>query len=296
MTPGKGFVCIVVALAIGCGGSEDGAAATPTPGPMDKAGIAVEAAESSKTTEDVLAHHLEAFGSGNLDAILADYTAESVLFTPLGVLEGPEAMTPLFEGLFAEFAKPGMKFKMERQLVVGELALIVWSAETADNVYEMATDTFVIRDGKIVAQTFAGKITPKRGAAPAMGEAPPPSEPPAEGSTLGVLFHHLQAFGALNMDDLLSDYGADSFLLSPMGEVAGTEGLRVLFDRLFAEFARPGVTFTLHKVLTHGDVAYIIWSAETADNVYELATDTFVIRDGTIVSQTFAAKVVPKSP
>jgi hypothetical protein len=28
-------------------------------------------------------------------------------------------------------------------------------------VYEMATDTFVVRDGKIVAQSFTGKITPK---------------------------------------------------------------------------------------------------------------------------------------
>ena len=28
-------------------------------------------------------------------------------------------------------------------------------------VYELGTDTFVIRDGKIVAQSFAGKVTPK---------------------------------------------------------------------------------------------------------------------------------------
>jgi hypothetical protein len=34
------------------------------------------------------------------------------------------------------------------------------SAETADNVYEMTTDTFVVRDGKIVAQSFAA-ITPR---------------------------------------------------------------------------------------------------------------------------------------
>jgi hypothetical protein len=33
---------------------------------------------------------------------------------------------------------------------------------TADNVYEMATDTHVVRDGKIVAQSFAGQIKPKR--------------------------------------------------------------------------------------------------------------------------------------
>jgi len=28
-------------------------------------------------------------------------------------------------------------------------------------VYEIATDTFVVRDGKITAQSFTGKITPK---------------------------------------------------------------------------------------------------------------------------------------
>jgi hypothetical protein len=37
----------------------------------------------------------------------------------------------------------------------------VWKAETADNRYELATDTFVIKDGEIATQTFAGKISPK---------------------------------------------------------------------------------------------------------------------------------------
>jgi hypothetical protein len=31
------------------------------------------------------------------------------------------------------------------------VAFVLWSAETADNSYEAATDTFVVRDGKIVA-------------------------------------------------------------------------------------------------------------------------------------------------
>ena len=50
---------------------------------------------------------------------------------------------------------------MKKQIVEGETAYIVWSAETADNVYELATDTFVVRDGKIITQTFAGKLVPK---------------------------------------------------------------------------------------------------------------------------------------
>ena len=70
-------------------------------------------------------------------------------------------MRALFEAFFAEFAKPGASFEMKKQIVEGETAYIVWSAETADNVYELATDTFVVRDGKIVTQTFAGKIVPK---------------------------------------------------------------------------------------------------------------------------------------
>ena len=40
-------------------------------------------------------------------------------------------------------------------------AYILWTAEAADRVYEVGTDTFVVRDGKIVTQSFTGKITPK---------------------------------------------------------------------------------------------------------------------------------------
>ena len=113
------------------------------------------------TTQAILDHHLQAFGAGDLDEIMADYTSDSVLLTPHGVLRGPEAIRELFVGMFAEFAKPGASFAMATTEVVDDMAYIVWSAETADNVYELGTDTFVIRDGKIQQQTFAGKIVPK---------------------------------------------------------------------------------------------------------------------------------------
>ncbi len=50
---------------------------------------------------------------------------------------------------------------MTQQVVEGDYAYILWTAEAADNVYELGTDTFVVRDGKIVAQSFTGQITPK---------------------------------------------------------------------------------------------------------------------------------------
>src|SRR2546425_3867460 len=113
------------------------------------------------TTQEVLTHHLHAFGKGDLAGVMADYSPESRLFTPNGMLSGPEAIRQLFTTQFKEFAKPGASFQMLRQDVDGDTAYILWKAETADNRYEIGTDTFVVKDGKIVTQTFAGKITPK---------------------------------------------------------------------------------------------------------------------------------------
>ena len=61
----------------------------------------------------------------------------------------------------AEFGKPGASFAMKRRSFEGDCAYILWTAETADNRYELATDTFIVRDGKIVVQSFAGRIVPK---------------------------------------------------------------------------------------------------------------------------------------
>jgi hypothetical protein len=67
----------------------------------------------------------------------------------------------VFQKLIAEFGKPGAVFNMKQQFVEGDFAYILWTAETADNVYELATDTFVVRDGKIVAQSFTARVRPK---------------------------------------------------------------------------------------------------------------------------------------
>ena len=113
------------------------------------------------STKDVVDHHLKSFGEGDLNGILFDYAPDAVLFTPNGPLRGADAMRPLFQAMIAEFGKPGAVFSMKQQSVEGDYAYILWSAETADNVYELGTDTFVVQNGKIVVQSFTGKITPK---------------------------------------------------------------------------------------------------------------------------------------
>jgi len=113
------------------------------------------------STKDVLDHHLQCFGDSDLEGILSDYAPDAVLFTPDGPLNGADAIRPFFQAMFGEFGKPGTAFSMKHQSIVGEYAYVLWTAETVENVYELCTDTTVVRNGKIVAQSFAAKIAPK---------------------------------------------------------------------------------------------------------------------------------------
>lgn len=113
------------------------------------------------STESVLTHHLEMFGDGNLDELMDDYAPDAVLITADETYRGEEEIRELFVGLLSEFDDPSVEFTLTEQVVEGEFAYIVWNAETPENRYEFASDTFVVRDDEIVAQTLAAKTSPK---------------------------------------------------------------------------------------------------------------------------------------
>ena len=104
------------------------------------------------STETTIARHLQAISQG-VDALLRDYTEDSVLFTADGTLHGLGPIRGFFEAFLAS-APPGLleAFRIVRQDVHGETAFLIWKAEP---FVTLATDTFLVRDGKILAQTFA---------------------------------------------------------------------------------------------------------------------------------------------
>lgn len=110
------------------------------------------ATDMTKQTEATLAHHLQSLGAG-IDALLSDYTEDSILFTPNGPVRGLDGLRAFFEA-FIKNMPPGMMeaFQMVRQDVEGETAYILWKAEP---FAPLGTDTFVVRNGKIMVQTFA---------------------------------------------------------------------------------------------------------------------------------------------
>ena len=113
------------------------------------------------STETTLQHHLDAFDARDVDEIMKDYDDASVLITGAGVARGREQIRPLFEGFFGEALPAGCDFELTHRIVEGEVAYVLWTAETDVARFELRTDTFVIRDGKIVAQTAAVLARPK---------------------------------------------------------------------------------------------------------------------------------------
>lgn len=119
------------------------------------------ASTSTTSTQDVVNQHLQGFFARDLQGVVADYAPDAVMIVPTGVLRGVHEISQFFQALIAEFARPGATFQLQQQVVEGDVAYILWIAETADQTYELGTDTFVVRHGKIVVQTFAFKATPK---------------------------------------------------------------------------------------------------------------------------------------
>lgn len=113
------------------------------------------------TTNDILDHHLTTFAEQDLEGIMEDYTDESVIVTNMGTFRGLEEIQGLFEDLFAEFSHEAATIDMVQETVEDEFAYIVWEAESPENVYEFATDTFYVPEDNILFQTFGGHISPK---------------------------------------------------------------------------------------------------------------------------------------
>src|SRR5689334_5093269 len=104
--------------------------------------LAEDKTAPKKSTTDVLDHQLDCFAQGDLDGLLADYSPDAVFFTTEGAQRGPAAIRAAFEKLFDEFGKPGASIASRQRIVEGDYAYLVWTAETPDNTYELASDTF----------------------------------------------------------------------------------------------------------------------------------------------------------
>jgi hypothetical protein len=108
-------------------------------------------ARNDGSTQQVFDHHLGAFAQG-LDELLKDYDDSSTIITPDKTYSGSAQIRGFFKA-FLESAAPGFwsAFKITSSSTTGEVAYLAWEAKPW---VTLATDTLVIKDGKIAVQTF----------------------------------------------------------------------------------------------------------------------------------------------
>jgi len=108
-------------------------------------------AQIDGATQQVFDHHLGAFAQG-LDELLKDYDDRSTIITPDKTYCGSAEIRAFFKA-FLESADPGFwpAFKITSKSTTGEVAYLAWEAKPW---VTLATDTLVVKDGKIAVQTF----------------------------------------------------------------------------------------------------------------------------------------------
>lgn len=113
----------------------------------------------SSDTETVIRNHLQAFvNRQGVAAILSDYDDDACFYSETATYRGKREIGAFFEDFIARMP-PGApeRFSLRTLRVEGELGYITWSA---GREIPLGTDTFVVRNGRIVSQTFAMYAAP----------------------------------------------------------------------------------------------------------------------------------------
>ena len=107
------------------------------------------------TADEVFDHHLSVFGAGDIDGILADYTDDTIMIYGDRVWRGLAGARAFFHMWIDDLIPAGSRFDLIDRVAVDDWLYISWTAETDRYRYDFGTDTFLIRDGKILRQTVA---------------------------------------------------------------------------------------------------------------------------------------------
>ena len=121
----------------------------------------VSAADHSAATRNVVMSHMRAVGQLDVDAYVAGYAEDAKIVTTSLVYSGHDGIREFAEAWFAEFSRPDVAIEMQSMIFEGDTAIVIFSADTPENVYDLGVETFFVAVGKIVTQTYVVDVSPK---------------------------------------------------------------------------------------------------------------------------------------
>jgi hypothetical protein len=115
-------------------------------------------ATTTRTPQEVFAHHGEVLVAGDLDGIVSDYTEDAIFITPSGILRGKDGVRQGFEKLLGDL--PNAEWEIVTTLFEDDAMLLEWKARSQETKADDGIDTFMFRDGLIRVQTVRYTLTP----------------------------------------------------------------------------------------------------------------------------------------
>lgn len=124
-----------------------------------------------RSARDVIEDHLELSRSGSIDDDLErNYAPDVTCFFRQEIHRGHDALRQLAERLSDEL--PGATFRYPTVLADGDVGFLEWTATSEHAEVRDGADSYVVRDGRIVAQTIHYTVEPRRDAGAAATVAP----------------------------------------------------------------------------------------------------------------------------
>ena len=105
----------------------------------------------TRSPEEVLQHHAQALGAGDLDEIVADYADDAVFISPAGTRHGKDGVRAAFTQLLADV--PDADWELKTQIYHEDVLFLEWSADAGATRVDDGIDTFIFSDGLIRLQT-----------------------------------------------------------------------------------------------------------------------------------------------
>lgn len=109
----------------------------------------------------MIERHLDALLAADLETLMSTFADHAVVMSPEGPMTTREEILEGARRLLAGLFAPGSyEFTLDSLVTEGEIGLLTWHARCRGTDIPFATDTFVVRDGRITSKTFAVVMQP----------------------------------------------------------------------------------------------------------------------------------------
>ena len=112
---------------------------------------------TTRSPQEVFAHHAEALGAEDLESIVSDYSEDALLIVNREIYRGLDGVRRVFTGLLGDVPQATWKVNT---VYADDVLYLEWQASGGGRKIEDGIDTFVFRDGVIDIQTVVYTVQP----------------------------------------------------------------------------------------------------------------------------------------